>query len=185
MAEQPRHNGTRSPEYALLGFLYEHPRHGYALHRQLVTELGHVWHVSQSQTYNILKRLELQGWISSITQKQEKLPARQNLQITENGRRRFEEWLEIPSGSSIRAIRLEFITRLYFAWKLFPDKLQSILKAQSAEINSTLARLEMSQSIIPPEQMFNHLSLELRIQQLRAARSWLTKCRKTFEKMKK
>src|SRR5512137_1912957 len=124
MVEQPRRIGTRSPEYALLGFLYEHPRHGYALHRQLVTELGHVWHVSQSQAYNILKRLEIQGWISSSTQEQEKLPARQNLQITEAGRRRFEEWLEAPSGSSVRAIRLEFITRIYFAWKHFPNKLQ-------------------------------------------------------------
>ncbi len=180
MAEQPRHIGTRSPEYALLGFLYEHPRHGYALHRQLVAELGHVWHVSQSQTYTILKRLEIQGWISSTTQEQDKLPARQNLQITENGRRRFEQWLETPSGSSVRAIRLEFITRLYFAWKFFPNKLQPILEAQSAEINSTLAWLEMNQSTIPPEQTFNHLSLELRIQQLQAVRDWVSRCRKIF-----
>jgi len=181
MAEQPRHIGTHSPEFALLGLLYEHPKHGYALHRQLVTELGHVWHVSQSQTYNILKRLEMQGWISSTTQEQEKLPARQNLQITEAGRRRFEQWLEATSGSSVRAIRLEFITRLYFAWKLFPNKLQPILQAQFAEINSTLARLEVSQTTIPPEQRFNLLSLELRIQQLHAVRDWVNKCRKTFK----
>lgn len=185
MVEQLHHIGSRSPEYALLGFLYEHPRHGYALHRQLVTELGHVWHVSQSQTYNILKRLELQGWISSTTQEQEKLPARQILQITEAGRRRFEEWLEIPSGSSVRTIRLEFITRLYFAWKLFPNKLQPILKAQSAEINSTLARLEMSQSAIPAAQTFSLLSLDLRIQQLRAVRRWVVKCRKIIKEMNK
>jgi PadR family transcriptional regulator AphA len=178
MAEGSHHLGTRSPEYALLGFLYLQPRHGYALHRQLGTELGHVWHVSQSQTYSILKRLEIQGWISSTTQVQAKLPARQVLQITQAGRRRFEQWLDAPSSSSVRAIRLEFITRLYFAWKLFPNKLQPILKAQSAEINSTLARLEMSQSTIPPEQAYNRLSLDLRIQQLRALRRWMGKCRR-------
>jgi PadR family transcriptional regulator, regulatory protein AphA len=181
MPKSSRHLSVRSPEYALLGFLYIQSNHGYNLHLQLVTELGHVWHVSQSQTYNILKRLETQGYISSSIKEQEKLPARQILKITASGRRRFKNWLEAPSGNSVRAIRLEFITRLYFAQKLFPDMLPAMLETQSAEIDTALARFESDRGSVPAEQTFNHLSLELRIQQLRSVQDWMIKCRKTFE----
>ena len=181
MPEQPHHIGSHSPEYALLGFLYRQPNHGYHLHQQLVSEFGYVWHVSQSQTYNILKRLEVQGYISSTTIEQEKLPPRQLLRITATGRQRFKEWLGTPSGSSVRSIRLEFITRLYFAQKLFPEMIQTMLEAQSVEINTALSRLELSQKNIPPQQTFNHLGLELRIQQLHSVRNWLIKCRKELE----
>jgi len=183
MPELPHHIGVRSPEYALLGFLFQQPNHGYNLHQQLVSELGYVWHVSQSQTYNILKRLEAQGYISSTILAQEKLPPRQLLQITATGRKRFEEWLETPSGSSVRAIRLEFITRLFFAQKLFPEMIQAMLESQSFEINTALTRLELNRKNIPSQQTFNRLGLELRIQQLKSVRNWLIKCRKALKIM--
>jgi len=182
MPNSSHHSGARSPEYALLGFLYEQPKHGYNLHQQLITELGHVWHVSQSQTYAILNRMETQGYISSTTLKQEKLPARQILEITAAGRRRFEDWLHTPSGSSVRAIRLEFISRLYFANKLFPDMVQTMIEDESADITTALTRLKTAQKTIPPEQPFNRLSLELRIRQLHSVQAWIIECRKTFEK---
>jgi DNA-binding PadR family transcriptional regulator len=181
MREKPHHVSARSPEYALLGFLYGQPNHGYSLHQQLLTEFGYIWHVSQSYTYNILKRLEIQGYISSTTQEQEKLPARQLLQLSDSGRHRFEDWLHAPSGSSVRAIRVEFITRLYFAQKYFPDMLPPLHKAQSVEIKNALTRLVNDRKSIPSEQTFNRLSLELRIQELRSVRDWLIICRKAFE----
>lgn len=181
MPDQPHRFSVRSPEYALLGFLYAQPNHGYSLHQQLATELGQVWHVSQSQTYTILKRLETQGFISSTFQEQAKLPPRQFLHLTPSGRQRFEDWLQTTSGSSVHAIRLEFITRLYFAQKLFPEKIASIIATQSAEIDAALARLEASRKAIPPVQTFNRLGMELRLQQLRSVRSWMVKCRKAFD----
>jgi DNA-binding PadR family transcriptional regulator len=182
MKKQHHRTSVHSPEFALLGFLYEQSNHGYNLHRKLVTELGQVWHVSQSQTYNILKRLESQGYISSTTQGQEKLPPRQILQITDDGHRRFEEWLRTPSGSTVHATRLEFITRLYFAQKLFPTMMPTIIDAQYKEINTALSQLEADLPTVPPEQTFNRISLELRILQLRSVCDWLIGCRKTFKK---
>jgi len=171
---------SRSPEYALLGFLYSQPNHGYDLHRLLIAELGETWHVSQSQTYNILKRLETQGCISSTIVEQEKLPAIQYLRITPAGRRRFEAWLERPTGSSVRVIRLEFITRLYFARKLAPEKIPPMLEAQTTEVQNTLARLETSWAALPDGQTFNRLSLQLRIRQLKSILDWLVECRMAF-----
>ena len=101
---KPHHIGTLSPEMALLGLLYQEPGHGYDLHRKVVTDLGHVWHLSQSQAYAILKRLETKGDISAQEVSQEKLPPRQLLHMTIQGRKKFLEWLDTPSGSSTRAI---------------------------------------------------------------------------------
>ncbi len=180
MTESSPSHRSRSPEYALLGFLYSQPSHGYDLHRWLNVELGQIWHVSQSQTYAILKRLETQGYIFSTTVEQEKLPSIQYLKITPAGRRRFTAWLETPSGSSVRAIRLEFITRLYFAQKLAPEKIIPMLEAQSTEVEKALARLEASLAGLPDGQKFNFLGLQLRIQQLKSILNWLVECRKAF-----
>jgi PadR family transcriptional regulator AphA len=171
---------SRSPEYALLGFLYIQPNHGYDLHRMLIAELGQTWHISQSQTYAILKRLEAQGFISSTTVEQEKLPAMQNLTVSPAGRQRFETWLETSTGSSVRAIRLEFITRLYFAQKLSPERILPLIEAQTAEVQNALVRLEVSLAFLPDGQKFNRLSLQLRIQQLKSILDWLVECRKAF-----
>jgi DNA-binding PadR family transcriptional regulator len=165
--------GARSPQYALLGFLYDQPGYGYEIHRKLSSELGQIWHVSQSQVYNIIKRLENRGFIRSIHQKQEKLPDRQMLSLTESGRLRFEEWLNASSGSSVHTIRLEFLTRLYFAKKLFPDRFRSVLDEQAVEIDIALSLLKTRLGNIPHEQQFNRLGVGLRIVQLQSVRQWL------------
>jgi len=171
---------ARSPEFILLGFLYKGEGHGYDLHQHLVSEFGYVWHISQSQAYAILKRLVKLGNVSSKKQEQKKLPSRQVLRITDTGRRRFEEWLETPTKSSVRSIRLEFITRLYFAQRLAPEKISPMFAAQTAAINSTLNRLESAQANLPTEQTFNRLSLQLRIRQLQTALDWLNECQEAL-----
>lgn len=177
MLIQSHHSSSQSPEYALLGFLYRQPCHGYELHQQFVTELGHVWHISQSQTYNILKRLETQGYISTTTLEQEKHPPRQLLHLTAAGRQRFDDWLTTPTASNARAIRVEFITRLYFANALAPQKAPKLLDVQTTEIRANLTRLETILTSVPAAQTFNCLSLELRMRQLRSVLEWLVECR--------
>jgi PadR family transcriptional regulator, regulatory protein AphA len=180
MTDKSPHARAHSPEYALLGFLYQAPNHGYNLHQQLAAELGQVWHISQSQTYSILKRLETQGWLSSSILEQEKLPPRQILQITPAGRKRFQAWLRTPSGSSVRAIRLEFISRLYFARQLFPQLLPSIFSDQQAELKQALKKLQELLAAVPASQTFNRLGLELRILQLNSICEWLVECRRSI-----
>lgn len=180
MAQKDHHTGNISPEYALLGFLIAGPCHGYDLHQRFTTELGHVWHVSQSQAYAILKRLEQHGDISVQMLEQEKLPARQMLQITEQGRQRFFEWLETETATNSRSIRLEFLTRLYFTQLHRPENISQIYNAQIGEIESIITRLESLLENLPPEQVFNRLSLDLRLQQMRLIQNWITEIRTQF-----
>ncbi|MBK9928152.1 MAG: PadR family transcriptional regulator [Anaerolineales bacterium] len=180
MPKKDHHTGNLSPEFALLGFLIAGASHGYELHQQLTIELGHVWHLSQSQAYAILKRLEQRGDITSQIVEQEKLPARQKLRITAQGRQRFFEWLELGLATNSRAIRLEFLTRLYFTQLHRPENISLIYNAQLAEIESVIERLESLLENLPPEQTFNHLSLDLRLQQMRLIQNWMAEIRTQF-----
>ena len=174
------YSSALSPEYALLGFLAQQPAHGYQLYHRLVDDLGQVWHISLSQTYTILKRLESQGFITGEMQTQEKLPARQQFRLTGTGRQHLEKWLKASSGSSVRSIRVEFITRLYFASLLGPDFPHQIVTLQIEAAQSGVERLERLLQDMPASQTFNRLSLDLRIRQLRAVLDWLSEVQQTL-----
>jgi DNA-binding PadR family transcriptional regulator len=177
---KPHHIGTLSPEMALLGLLFGESGHGYDLHRKVNTDLGQVWHLSQSQAYSILKRLEARGDISVEEILQEKLPPRQLLRITPQGQTHFLDWLNAPSGGSTRAIRMEFVTRLYFLNLYFPEKLAQAFDQQRAEVGTHLLRLEKMLTELPREQIYNRMSLEMRLKQLRIVLEWLDESQQSF-----
>ncbi len=178
---KPHYIGTLSPEMALLGLLYGEPGHGYDLHRKVITDLGQVWHLSQSQAYAILKRLETRGDISMEEIPQEKLPPRQMFHMTPQGRKCFLDWLDTPSGGSVRAIRMEFVTRLYFLRLYQPEKIAQAFERQRVEATNHLQRLKKTCAGLPCEQIYNRMSLEMRLKQLKAVLEWLDECQKTFQ----
>jgi len=175
-----RINNRLSPEYVLLGFLYLLPSHGYELHQRLVEVFGNIWHASQSQTYNILKRLQAQGYITSTFIEQEKLPPRQLLKISESGSERFITWLNKPTKSSVHAIRVEFVTRLYFMQKYYPQNTQEMIRVQIDVVKAGLIQLHENLVKIPDSESFDRLALELRINLLKSVISWLNECREAF-----
>jgi DNA-binding PadR family transcriptional regulator len=172
--------GPISPEYPLLGLLMAGPNHGYDLHQRLTVELGSVWHVSQSQTYSVLKRLEQRGDVTARRRLQSKLPARQVLHITAAGRKRFKQWLEGAAGTSARTVRLEFLTRLYFAKLLAPEKGRGIYAAQAQEVTRSVRRLRLALSQVPESQTYNRMSLDLRLRQMELVRTWLREIGERF-----
>lgn len=178
---QAHHVGTLSPEMALLGLLYEASGHGYDLHRKVNADLGQVWHLSQSQAYSILKRLEMRGDVSVEEIRQEKLPPRQLLHMTPRGRQRFLEWLDANSGGSTRAIRMEFVTRLYFLNLYFPEKIGPAFDRQREEAQSHIARLKKIFDELPIEQVYNSMSLKMRVEQLKTVLAWLEECQEYFQ----
>jgi PadR family transcriptional regulator, regulatory protein AphA len=173
--------GPLSPEYALLGLLRQQPDHGYDLHQRLSADLEQVWHISQSQVYNILNRLEAQGYVTAKVQKQAHLPDRRLFRLTAAGRRRFDTWFQAPASASVKTVRVEFMTRLYFAQRLHPEAVTGLIEAQTAEVRAGLERLQATLRDYPPEQIFNRLSLEFRLRQLQSLMGWLADCRTLFE----
>jgi DNA-binding PadR family transcriptional regulator len=179
MPQDAAYTPSRSPEYALLGFLAVEPAHGYDLHQRLIADLGQVWHASQSQTYAILARLETQGLICSTVVRQARLPARRLLELTPAGRAQFDAWLAAPTGASMRAIRVDFITRLYFAARLHPEMAPGMVEEEINTARAGLHALQANLAAVPATQRFNRLALELRIRQLAAVIDWLATCTDT------
>ncbi|HTP00723.1 MAG TPA: TOBE domain-containing protein [Anaerolineales bacterium] len=180
IAPKVRRSVGIAPEFALLGFLYLEPSHGYDLHQQLSRELGYIWNGSQSETYNILKRLQERGFIKSRLVTQEKLPARNMLFLTPSGRKRFEAWLKTPGGSGVRTIRLEFATRLYFAGQTRILDQQQMIDQQVAEVRASLRKLEGDLIELPLGETYNRLGLEYQILQRKSILDWLDSCRQTL-----
>lgn len=171
------HTSGLSPEFALLGFLDQSPAHGYELHQKLVEELGEIWHASLSQTYNILTRLESQGFVEGTPQAQEKRPDKRELNLTAAGRERFETWLHGLSACSVRAIRVEFMTRLYFLYTRNPDYAQRAIDDQIGALKNYLIHMNNKKLDLPAGCLFNQLGMSLRIRQLETLVEWLEACK--------
>jgi DNA-binding PadR family transcriptional regulator len=164
-----------SPEHPLLGFLWSGPSYGYDLHQKLNRELGQLWRVSLSQTYNILTRLEAGTLLTGNLQPGSNHPDRRLFTLTTTGRERCERWLGQPSICSARAIRVDFLTRLYFIDRCYPDKRPAIISNQLQVLHSGLERLQKQLELVDDSQHYNRLGLELRICQLLAIQTWLEK----------
>lgn len=170
-----------SPEYPLLGLLAQQPAHGYELHQRLAEDFGEIWHISLSQTYNILKRLESQGAIAGHDEEQEGRPSKRFFHLTAEGQQRFDIWLDSTVGCSTRAIRIEFLTRLAFAESLRPQLVPGLLERQIVEVERGIARLEKSLAKLPVSETYNRLSLELRLRQLAPMLDWLMACQSAWQ----
>lgn len=168
--------GSLSPEFAILGMLSLGVGHGYEIYQKLSSDLGQVWHLRQSQIYSILNRLEGRGFIQGTLLEQRKLPAKRLFKLTDSGQDRFKEWLYSPSRSSVRAIRVEFTTRLYFALAMDPGQAEKLIDQQIEETKAGLKRLQVRRDSLPEDQMFNYLGIDLRIRQLNSILDWLETC---------
>ncbi len=176
MSSKHTYASALSPEYPLLGLLIQQPAHGYSLHQRLTTDLGQIWRISLSQAYNILKRLETQEFIIGQMQEHVGTPARRHFEATPKGVKRFDEWLYSPSGSSVRAIRVEFLTRLYFALAIDKEQSSHIINEQIRESSKRLEIMKGVLDLLPLDQTFNRFALELRVRQLESILDWLPQC---------
>jgi hypothetical protein len=96
--------------------------------------------------------------------------------LTPAGRERFEAWLYTPGRPTVRATRVEFTCRLYFASTIDKDLAHRLIDDQIAETQAGMARLQQRLSNIPPEKTFNQIGMELRIRQLTLLCEWLESC---------
>lgn len=169
----PDRASSVTPEYALLGLLFLAPGHGYELHERLQKELGAVWTVRQNQVYNILSRLEAEGCVRASVHGRGKSRLRRTLRLTAAGRRRFERWLDKPTGLSIRALRVDFLCRLYFARRINPKSALQIARQQRRATRQGLQELESRRKALPDRNSLEAMSTDLRLRQLRLFVEWL------------
>ncbi len=156
----------------MLGYLAKESTHGYELYQLINTDLAQIWHLSMSQIYNILARLENKTLIRAEEEVQENQRVRKMLHLTESGRAHFEAWLFKPSPCSGRALRIEFLTRHYFMQRLHPERIPQMISEQILQIEHDLTVIESMQQKIDASDFYNSSAVQLKIDQLHTFQHW-------------
>lgn len=178
--------GEMPAEHALLGLIVRAggEAHGYELarHFEPTHPLGDVLRLEQAMLYQHLKKLERRGWLAMTVQPQESRPPRRVYRITDEGRAELRRWLEEPVART-REIRLEFLVKLFFAVQSDPALARRLVAEQLAVCQQLVASLEGQmaslgegdggEAVGRDEAAFEHIVLELRRDQTRAAAAWL------------
>ena len=139
---KPGAAGPRNPaEYPVLGILTRGPAHGYDICRLLREGIGSIWRLGKSQVYALLIRLEREGLVGHERIGQETLPAKNIFSLTPEGAEVFEEWLDSPVYH-VRDIRLEFLTKLWFAHQRGLESEKRLVEKQLAVCQEKATRLE-------------------------------------------
>ncbi len=129
-------------KYALLGFLNYQSHSGYDLKQLMDVSTSNFWHAKQSQIYTTLKKLELDGLVTSHIQPQESRPNRRVYEITAVGQADLREWLAQPL-MIIEPRKETLLLKLFFSAQLNP---QAILTELRLQRNLHQAELEKYQT---------------------------------------
>ena len=175
MATNSKSSSNLSPEYLMLGYLMQGPSHGYEIFQSIQTDLSQIWHLSMSQIYNILARLEKKGFFSVEEEVQDNQRVRKMLTITDEGRLHFEEWLFTACPGSARALRIEFLTRHYFMTRLHPDKVQQMIEEQIARMEMDMEKLQSMLAKLDPADFYNYNAVQMKNDQLSTMLNWFKK----------
>ena len=161
------------PDAVILGLLKAQPSHGYDLLERFRSEehLGHIWRLSTSQLYAVLKRLEEAGAIQGTEVEVSDAPARREYHIKAAGEQQLHQWLlEKQPSASLHRIRVIFLSRLYIAW-LLDHPVNGIFQNQIAICKKQLKDFCTVQHRANSE--IEHAALDLVINQLSAVIDWL------------
>jgi len=171
------------PDAVLLGLIKAHSSHGYDLLERFRAHqhLGRMWHLSTSQLYSVLKRLEEMGAIQGVDVAVADAPPRREFTILPAGEAQLEKWLseENPSAS-LHQIRVVFMSRLYIA-RLLNQPVENIFQKQIGVCETQ--RQEFVAEQMKTEAPIEHLALDLVINQLSAVIKWLEKNQKALSEI--
>ena len=88
--------------------------------------------------------------------------------------------MRTPVGPSVRAVRMAFISKLYFAHQLNRTDFEALILAQRSAIDAQLEELHAKIHAIPKTQIVNRLGLQLRIKQLESLQNWFEEAINNF-----
>lgn len=166
-------------EYLLLGVLMTGSKHGYDIMQFLNSSLESTWHLSSSQLYSVLKRLEQKEYLKSIIETQDTRPSRRIFTVTAGGRQHFRDWLTKPVEHG-RDFRIEFFGKLFFINHLGLKGGPRLIEAQITRFQKLRLKIEKRKKV--EKEAFNKLILEFKINTLGNRIKWLSRQAKPFFK---
>lgn len=164
-------------EYVILGLLMKGDMHGYEIHHHLCSEFARIWYSGMSHNYALLRRLEFTKKVISKVEVQNNRPSKKVYSITPEGREAFLSWIHRPV-ERIRALRLEFLAKLFFMRELEIDGIDALIEKQIKICRENLDRIMQRDEICSDE--FDDLVYNFRRCQIKAILKWLQGCEKYF-----
>jgi len=158
-----------SVKHAILGLLYEKPRHGYEIKTGFEQMVHRQWPLNSGQVYTTLERLVRDGLVEPLGEDERD---RKQYQITESGKQELRRWLLEPVQKSL------FKDEVFFKWlcarKMNFPELGAMVQNQKKKILETIMQLTHFQSQLDPEQHEDMLLLiEGGLLHLEADLKWL------------
>ncbi|WP_235738886.1 PadR family transcriptional regulator [Nocardioides alcanivorans] len=101
-------------EHALLVSLAERAASGLELTRRFDASIGFFWQASHQQIYRTLRRMEADGWLTSVEVAQAKRPAKLVYDVTSSGHEELRRWLAEPTPAMPQ--RSDLAVKLRGAW---------------------------------------------------------------------
>jgi DNA-binding PadR family transcriptional regulator len=131
-----------SIQYAILGLLSWKPLTGYDLKKIIQESAFMYWSANNNQIYKSLIQLLNEGLATSETRHQESLPSKKVYTITDEGRKKLDEW--VSSAPELPEFKKNFLIQLAWAGSLEYEKLDALLMGYEEEIRlQVLARQEL------------------------------------------
>lgn len=84
-------------EHALLVALSERPAAGLELARRFDKSIGFFWSATHQQIYKVLRRMEVDGWVTARQVEQAGRPEKREYTVTETGHRALSDWIATPT----------------------------------------------------------------------------------------
>lgn len=167
-------NPFPSSEFALLGFLYAGPSHGYELHKRITEAdgVGMIWGLKLSNMYAQLDKLEQAGLISGKIQSNEQRPARVEFSLTDTGIALFEQWL-VKLVNHPRDFRQEFMVRTYFLAQYMPQRTEEVFQNQLAECERWENTTKDRKNALSEPGSFESVVYQFRVSQIQSMVGWL------------
>ncbi|MBU0705254.1 MAG: PadR family transcriptional regulator, partial [Chloroflexi bacterium] len=122
--------------------------------------------------------LDQSGQVESDLVPQNDRPSRKVYRITPAGEQSFLDWLRQPVPT-MREMRVEFPTKLYFFRTLGLKGVDDLIAAQEAVCQEHVERLEQKAALCSPRDI-NRLVFDFRRRQIEAIIDWLQICREEW-----
>ena len=164
-----------SLEYAILGFLNQHPYSGYDLKKIFDATVRHFWVADQSQIYRTLSRMNEKDWVEIELIPQESRPDRKEYHITQAGKDELRRWLTTPLPPEPN--RSADMIQVFFAGQLSDEEALLIFERAAGQMRMGLAQYAQVPRNIeaysdytssPREFYFGMLTLDVGIHTLQA-----------------
>jgi PadR family transcriptional regulator, regulatory protein AphA len=162
---------------SLLGFLYDQPKHGYELFKEIsdLSGIGLVWRVKMGHLYAMLHRLEEENWVECTVTQAGNRPQRNQFNITASGKARFDDWQTQPVQKG-RDFRIVFLLKMYFAMQRGGKRVNSLIKNQKITCENWLKDFNANQKTDDAAE-FRQIVVNFRLTQIKGYQEWLDWCK--------